>query len=87
MQQPEHRAVRYDGACDDAIRTQLGEGLRAQHDLMEPLPPRLLDLLARLETRIYVRETREAKLYAEFDECVAALVGAANRKPREPGER
>jgi hypothetical protein len=32
---------------------------------------------------------REAKLYAEIDECVAAMVGAANSKPRqsEPGSR
>jgi hypothetical protein len=30
---------------------------------------------------------REAKLYAEIDECVTAMVGAANGKPRqsEPG--
>jgi hypothetical protein len=53
---------------------------------MEPLAPRLLELLAQLDTSIHVRERTEAKLYAEVDECVAAMVCAANRKPREPEE-
>jgi hypothetical protein len=72
------RDSRYDGA----IRAKLGEALREKHDLMEPLAPRLLELLARLDTGIYVRETVEAKLYAKLDECVAAMVNAG-----ELGER
>jgi hypothetical protein len=76
------RDSRYDGA----IRAKLGEALREKHDLMEPLAPRFLELLAQLDTSIHVRETTEAKLYAELDECVAAMVCAANTKPREPEE-
>jgi len=76
------RNSRYGGA----IRAKLGETLRERHDLGEPLAPRLLELLAQLDTSIHVRERTEAKLYAEVDECVAAMVCAANRKPREPGE-
>jgi hypothetical protein len=74
------RNSRYDGP----VRAKLGATLRERHDLKEPLAPRLLELLAQLGTT--VRETEEAKLYAEVDECVAAMVCAANRKPREPGE-
>jgi hypothetical protein len=74
------RDSRYDGA----IRAKLGETQR--YDLVEPLAPRLLELLAQLDTSIHVRERTEAKLYAEVDECVAAMVCAANGKPREPGE-
>jgi hypothetical protein len=66
-----------------AVRAKLGEALRERHDLMEPLAPGLLELLAQLDTSIRVRQTTEAKLYAEIDECVAAMVGAANRKPRQ----
>ena len=76
------RHSRYDGA----IRAKLGETLRERHDLVEPLAPRLLELLAQLNTSFYVRERTEAKLYAEVEECIAAMVRAANRKPREPGE-
>jgi hypothetical protein len=61
-----------------AIRAKLGETLRERHDLVEPLTPRLLELLAQLD----IRERTKAKLYAEVDECVAAMVSAANRKPR-----
>jgi hypothetical protein len=82
MWRREDRDDRYDGA----IQTRPGEGLRAQHDLMEPLAPRLLDLLAQLETRVRARETQYAKLYAEVDECVSALLRAANRKQRDPRE-
>jgi hypothetical protein len=76
------RDSRYDGA----IRAKLGEALREKHDLMEPLAPRLLELLAQLHPGIYVRETMEAKLYAELDDCVAAMVCAAMRKPSDPEE-
>jgi hypothetical protein len=61
-----------------AIRAKLGETLRERHDLVEPLTPRLLELLAQLD----IRERTEAKLYAEVDECVAVMVSAANGKPR-----
>jgi hypothetical protein len=74
------------GRYDGAIRATLGKTLRERHDLMEPLAPRLLELLAQLDTSIHVRQCTEAKLYAEVDECVAAMVCAANRKPREPEE-
>ena len=67
-----------------AVRAKLGEALREKHDLMEPLAPGLLELLAQLDTSIYVRQISEAKLYAEIDDCVAAMVRAANRKPRKP---
>jgi hypothetical protein len=77
------RDSRYAGA----IRAKLGETLRERHDLVEPLAPRLLELLAQLNISVHVRETTEAKLYAEVDECVAAMVCAANRKLREPEGR
>jgi hypothetical protein len=67
-----------------AVRAKLGEALRERHDLMEPLAPGLLELLAQLDTSIHVRQKTEAKLYAEIDECVSAMVCAAKRKPSEP---
>jgi hypothetical protein len=67
-----------------AIRTNLGEALREQYDLMEPPPQSLVDLLRKLEIRECAREITEARLYAEVDECVGAMVQAANKKPREP---
>jgi hypothetical protein len=73
-----------DPAYSRAIRTKLGDALREQYDLMEPVPPSLVELLAQLSTSVRHREARAAKLYARFDECVAALVAAANRRPREP---
>jgi hypothetical protein len=42
--------------------------------------------MAQLETGVRARETKIAKFNAEFDACIAALVGAANGKPREPGD-
>jgi hypothetical protein len=66
-----------------AVRAKLGEALREKYDLMEPLSPGLLELLAQLDSRAHVRQIREAELYAEIDECVAAMVNAANRKPRQ----
>jgi hypothetical protein len=76
------RDSRYDGA----IRATLGEALRQQHDLKEPLPPGLVELLGRVEAGAGVRETPRARLYAAVDESVAAMVCAANKKPGEPGE-
>jgi hypothetical protein len=35
-----------------AIRTKLGEGLRQSHDLTEPMPDRLAQLLRELEARM-----------------------------------
>jgi hypothetical protein len=52
----------------------IGETLRKRHDLVEPLTPRLLELLAQLD----IRERTEAKPYAEVDECVAAMISAAS---------
>ncbi len=75
-----------DSRYDCAIRDKLGEALRNKHDLMEPLPPGLVELLCRLEAGASVRETPGARLYAAVDECVAAMVRAANKKPGEPGE-
>jgi hypothetical protein len=69
-----------------AVRTKLGEAFREKHDLMEPLAPGLLELLAQLDTSIHLRQTTESKLYAEIDECVAAMVGAGKRKPSKTGE-
>lgn len=75
-----------DSRNDGAIRAKLGQALREQHDLMEPLPAGLVELLGRLEAGAGVRETPRARLYAAVDECVAAMVEAASRKPGEPGE-
>jgi hypothetical protein len=68
------------------IRTKLGEALREQYNLMDPTPPSLPELLSKLENSAHVRDITRGRLYAEIDECVAALVNAANRKPREPGD-
>jgi hypothetical protein len=73
-----------DPAYSRAIRTKLGDALREQYDLMKPVPPSLVELLTQLNARVRFRETTEAKLYAEIDECVAALVMAAHGKPQEP---
>jgi hypothetical protein len=70
----------------DAIRAKLGEALREQHDLTEPLPQGLVELLGQLYASVRARESTEARLYAEIDKCIAAMVNAAYRKPGEPGE-
>jgi hypothetical protein len=67
------------------IRTKLGEALREQYDLMEPAPPSLVELLSKLENSAHVRDITRARLYARVDECIAALVDAANGTPHEPG--
>jgi hypothetical protein len=76
------RDSRYDGA----IRDKLGQALRERHDLTEQLPQGLVELLGRLDASVRAREKTEARFYAEIDECVAAMVCAANKKPGEPGE-
>jgi hypothetical protein len=68
------------------IRLKLGEGLREQYDLMEPLAPGLVELLGQLDTTIRIRESTRERLYAEIDECIAAMVHATYGKSREPGE-
>jgi hypothetical protein len=72
--------------CGDAIRAKLGQSLRERHDLTEPLPQSLVELLGQLNASVRARESNEGRLYAAVDECVAAMVEAASRKPGEPGE-
>jgi hypothetical protein len=60
-----------------AVQTKLGEELRAQHDLMEPLAPRLLELVEQLDARFFERGAAEVRLYAELEEGIAALIHAA----------
>jgi hypothetical protein len=69
-----------------AVRTKLGQTLREQHDLTEPLAPGLVELLGQLDTTIRVRGTTRERLYAEIDECIAAMVQATYRTSHEPGE-
>ena len=63
-----------------AVQAKLAEDLRAQHDLLEPLVPRLEELLKQLEAKVLERETADARLYAELEESIAALIHAAPRK-------
>jgi hypothetical protein len=70
----------------DAMRAGLGQALREQHDLTEPLPQSLVELLGQLNASVRARESNEGRLYAAVDECVAAMLRAANKKPGEPGE-
>jgi hypothetical protein len=63
-----------------SFQAKLAEDLRAQHDLLQPLPPRLKDLLKQLEAKARERETADARLYAELEESIAALIHAAPRK-------
>jgi hypothetical protein len=62
------------------VRAKLAEALRARHDLMEPLAPRLEEMLKQLDAKALERETAEARLYAELEESIAALIHAARRK-------
>jgi hypothetical protein len=73
-----------DPAYLESIRVKIGEGVREQYDLMQPVPQSLLALLRRLETSAVARETRKARLFAELDECVAQMVRTAGRTPRHP---
>lgn len=68
-----------------AVRTKLGESLRQQYDLKEPLPLGLVELLDRLRASAHAREVAEAKVYAELEEAIATMVCAAGR-PRQPEE-
>jgi hypothetical protein len=58
------------------VRAKLGQAVREQHDLMEPLAAGLLELLGRLEIVADAREAARARLYGEIDEAVAAIVRA-----------
>jgi AcrR family transcriptional regulator len=69
----------------EAMRAKLGQALREQHDLTEPLPRGLVELLGQLDASVRARDT-EARFYAEIDECVATMVRVANRKRGEPWE-
>jgi hypothetical protein len=62
------------------IRAKIGEGLREKYDLMETVPQSLLALLRQLEIGADVRDTTRARLYAEVDECLAAMARAAGKK-------
>jgi hypothetical protein len=62
-----------------AIRMKIGDGLREQHDLTEPLPHSLLALLKRLETRVATQE----RLYAAVEAGVAAMAHLS-RQTEEP---
>jgi hypothetical protein len=66
------------------IRAKIGEGLREKYDLMETVPQSLLALLRQLETGADVRNTTSARLYAEVDECLAAMARAAGKKLGDP---
>lgn len=68
----------------EPIRAKIGKGVREQYDVMEPVPQSLVALLRRLETSAGARETKEARLFAELDECVGEMVRAAGRTPRDP---
>jgi hypothetical protein len=68
------------------IRTKLGEALREQYDLMEPLPQGLAELLGQLDARERERDIAQARLLAELDESLEAMAHAANRQPRATGE-
>lgn len=74
-----------DTRCYGAIQTKLGEGLRQQYDLTEPLSPGLVELLDRLRASAQARDIVEARVYAELEEAIAAMVRAAG-KPRQPEE-
>ena len=63
-----------------AVRKRLAEGLRAKHDLMEPLGPRLEELLKQLEAKTLERETAQARIYEELEDSIAALIHSAPRK-------
>jgi hypothetical protein len=67
-----------------AIRTKLGEALRLQYDLAEPMPRGLLELLSQLDTGACVRDVTQERLYAEVEQGIAELLREAGRPPREP---
>ena len=64
-----------------AVRTKIGDELRKQHGLTEPLPHSLLALLEQLERRVEIEDTGE-KHYAAVEESLAAMV-RLDRRHRE----
>jgi hypothetical protein len=68
------------------IRTKLGEALREQYDLMEPMPQGLAELLRQLDALERECDIARARLLAELDESLDAMAHAANRQPRAAGE-
>ena len=63
------------------VRRGIGASLRDDPTLMDqPAPPRLMELLGRLETRVR-RDTTRDRLFADVDACVIELVRAAGREP------
>jgi hypothetical protein len=73
-------------SCFPRIRAKLGEALREQYDLMEPLPQGLSELLRQLDTREREHDIAQARLSAELDESLEAMAHAANRQPHASGE-
>jgi hypothetical protein len=63
-----------------AVRTKIGNELREQHDLTEPLPQSLLALLKQLERRVEVDDTGE-RLYAAVEESLEAMVRLHRKNP------
>ncbi len=66
-----------------AFQAKLAADLRAQYDLSEPLSPRLEELLKQLAAKAHERGTADARLYAELEESIAALIHAAAKRPIE----
>ena len=64
------------------IRKPVGDELREQHDLTEPLPQSLLALLKQLETRVEIEE----RLYAAVEQSLAAVAHLARRHPGKTQE-
>jgi hypothetical protein len=65
----------------DRIRRDIGARLRIEHAVTEPAPESLIALLKELVTR--VRDAKREKLFTEVDACVAELLRAADRRPRD----
>jgi hypothetical protein len=65
------------------VRAKLAEGLRARHDLMEPLAPTLVELLQQLDASALDRETQGRDSTRISMRGVAAMVHSAPGKPGE----
>jgi hypothetical protein len=65
----------------DRIRRDIGARLRIEHAVTETAPESLVALLKELVTR--VRDAKREKLFAGVDACVAELLRAAGRRPRD----
>jgi hypothetical protein len=67
------------------IRKPVGDELREQHDLTDPLPQSLLALLKQLDIRVENDATRE-RLFAAVERCIAAMAQLERRNPRKTQE-